>query len=153
MRDRLRRVGGICIHENKILLMHRINKALPKEMEEYFVVPGGHADRYETIEDACIRELKEETSIDVKVKNKLIEFEDRNVKGTERTQYFYSCDYLSGTPALHPDCEELEEMKEGVHFYKPMWVQIDELKQIKLYPNLVKDYILNNILDNNKNTN
>jgi 8-oxo-dGTP diphosphatase len=54
------RVSGIIIKEGKILLIRRV-----KEGREYFVFPGGGVEDNESVEEALVRELKEEASIDI----------------------------------------------------------------------------------------
>ena len=54
------------VDKNKILLIHRFRKG-----EEYFVLPGGHVEPGESEEETLIRELKEETNLDIKIDKKL----------------------------------------------------------------------------------
>ena len=56
------RSASILIKDGKILLIHRKNGG-----NEYYSFPGGGVEKGETIEDACIRELLEETSIKIKI--------------------------------------------------------------------------------------
>lgn len=51
------------IHDDKILLC----KTLDLEISFYFL-PGGHIEHSESAEDSLLRELKEETSADCKIK-------------------------------------------------------------------------------------
>lgn len=62
-------VDAVILVENnkKLVLIRRKN---PPYQGEY-ALPGGFVDIGETVEEACIREAKEETSLDVKI-NKLI---------------------------------------------------------------------------------
>ena len=59
------RAVAILIKNDEILLIYRKNE------KEYFVFPGGGVEERETIEQAVIRELMEETTIEVKI-NKLL---------------------------------------------------------------------------------
>ena len=70
-----KRVAAIIVRDNKILLMHRI-----KEGQEYFVFPGGGIEENESVEDAIIRETKEELSLDIKIDKLLFEIENRGQK-------------------------------------------------------------------------
>jgi len=56
-------VAGYIIHENKVLLIHH------KKLDLWLPV-GGHIDKDETPDDALLREIKEETGIDVEILNK-----------------------------------------------------------------------------------
>lgn len=51
------------IDNGKILLVKRKNTGF---MDGYYATPGGHVDPEETIKTAAVRELKEETDLDVK---------------------------------------------------------------------------------------
>jgi len=54
------RVSAIILKDDKILLIHR-----KKNGEEYWVFPGGGVEDTETPEQGIIREVKEETGLDV----------------------------------------------------------------------------------------
>jgi hypothetical protein len=76
---------------------------------------------------------------DIKV---FYELEDINQRGGLEKYYCYLCEYVDGEPMLREDNEEAKEMKEGVHFYKPMWVDLSELKNIVLYPTPLKQTLI-----------
>lgn len=60
------RVTGVLIEEDKILLVkQKVND------KRNWSLPGGKAERGETLEQALIREMKEETGLDVEI-NKLL---------------------------------------------------------------------------------
>lgn len=55
---------GIIIIDGKILLIERGNPPFKGR----YALPGGFVDYGETVESACIREMKEETNLDVRIK-------------------------------------------------------------------------------------
>ncbi|MED3538468.1 NUDIX hydrolase [Bacillus toyonensis] len=59
------RVTGILIEDEKVLLVKQ------KVANRDWSLPGGRVENGETLEEAMIREMKEETGLDVKVKNLL----------------------------------------------------------------------------------
>ncbi|MGX5433025.1 NUDIX hydrolase [Bacillus toyonensis] len=59
------RVTGILIESEKVLLVKQ------KVANRDWSLPGGRVENGETLEEAMIREMKEETGLDVKVKNLL----------------------------------------------------------------------------------
>ncbi|MBI4098293.1 MAG: NUDIX hydrolase [Candidatus Levybacteria bacterium] len=56
--------GCIILRNNSILLLHRIDK-------DWWEVPGGKSEEGETLEQAAIREIKEELACDVRIVRKL----------------------------------------------------------------------------------
>ena len=86
------RAGGLLIENGKILLIHRI-KNINGERKEYYVVPGGGIEEKENIKEATIRELKEETGLNIK----LIKDEPLITFKTEKgNQYFSLINKVSG---------------------------------------------------------
>jgi 8-oxo-dGTP diphosphatase len=128
------RSAGIVIRDNKVLVMHRINKG-----DEYWVFPGGGQEDGETPEQTVVREIDEETTIKVKAKKLVYHI----VWDTGEENFFHICDYISGEPQLRPDSEEFEQMKNGDQVYEPMWIDIEKLATLKLYQLEVRDLFLN----------
>ncbi|MDQ3075910.1 MAG: NUDIX domain-containing protein [bacterium] len=58
----IHKAAGILIKDRKFLITRAKKKC-------FFVSPGGKVDKNETVEDALIRELKEELDIDTKIAN------------------------------------------------------------------------------------
>ena len=133
------RAGGVCIYDNKILLMHRINLEKPVGEQEYYVIPGGGVEDGETVEQAVVRELDEETSVMVSTGELILK---RYVTETDRDEHYYVCTYVSGEPKLREDTNEFEEMKLGIHFYKPMWLALSEINNVTIYPLEVKNILV-----------
>ena len=61
------RVAGILIHQTKILLAEH-----QKARETYWVIPGGRVKFGETLKQALVREMKEETGLDVEVGKRIL---------------------------------------------------------------------------------
>jgi 8-oxo-dGTP pyrophosphatase MutT (NUDIX family) len=57
-------VEGIMIHNDKVLLIHH-------RKLDIWVPVGGHIDANETPDDALLREIKEETGLDIEILNEL----------------------------------------------------------------------------------
>jgi 8-oxo-dGTP diphosphatase len=129
------RSAGIVIKDNKILLMHRI-----KDGKEYYVFPGGGQEEGETIEQTAIREVKEETTVDVKPERLLykVAWDDGGVN------YFYLCNYISGEPRLDENSEEFQRAKEN-NFYDPRWVDIDKISDLILYQIEIRDLLVRDL--------
>lgn len=128
------RSAGIVIKDGKILLIHRFNKG-----DEYWVFPGGGVEEGETPEQAAVREINEETTINVIPKLFLYHI----TWDTTEENFFYLCEYVSGEPQLRPDSIEVEEMKKGEQVFEPMWVEIEKLYDLKVYQLEIRDLFLN----------
>lgn len=56
-------VDAIILYDHKIVLIKRKNPPY----EDYYALPGGFVEKGETVEQALIRESKEETGLDVEI--------------------------------------------------------------------------------------
>src|SRR4051812_10182704 len=83
-------VGGVVVHENRVLLVERGHEP----MKGRWSIPGGLIDVGESLREAVIREVKEETGLDVEPVE-LIELLDRIHREDSRVRYHYViADYL-----------------------------------------------------------
>jgi NADH pyrophosphatase NudC (nudix superfamily) len=103
-------VAGIVRNGNKLLCIKQ-DKGTYKD---FVWLPAGHLKANETLEEAVIREVKEETGLDVKV-NKLL----MKVECNPLLFYFYFCDIVSGR--INPK-GEIKEV---------FWLTFDEILKLK----------------------
>lgn len=83
-------VGGIVVHENRVLLVQRGTEPLKGQWS----IPGGLIDVGETLREAVIREVREETGLAVEP-IELVELLDRIHREEKRVRYHYViADYL-----------------------------------------------------------
>ncbi len=130
------RAVGIVIHHKQILLIDRNNHG-----HEYLVFPGGGVETGEFIEDAVLRELKEEASANFCLE-RLLYIHDYE----SSQQFFYLCRYLGGKICLQPDCVEQQAMdNDENNFYQPKWVDLSQLENLLVYPLEIRDWLLEDL--------
>ena len=72
-------VAGFVLNDNDDILM--IKRVSPP-WEGYWIVPGGHVEESENPQEALVREIKEETGLDVS----LIDFHDEDMKNLKEIE-------------------------------------------------------------------
>lgn len=106
---------GIVIEDGKILLSYEVNT-------DVYMTPGGGIEKGETLEECCIRELKEETGYNVKSLKYFLVI----------NEYCYETLYVSN----YFICEKIGESKQALteieieHGMKPVWVEFDKAIEI-----------------------
>lgn len=95
------------IHEGRVLLIKRGKEPLKGR----WLVPGGTVELGETLEDAIVREVREETGLEVRPREVVLVF-DRIEHREGRVAYHYVivdylCDYVAGVPRAATDAEDV----------------------------------------------
>lgn len=118
-------VYGVIIEKGKILLS--------KQWGDGYDFPGGGVELGETIEEALIREVKEETGYNVKVK-KFITVKDSFFKPGNEDIFmhsiliYFSCEVSGGEIGdLSLDAYEKEYVD------KPEWIDLKDLRKVRFY--------------------
>ena len=121
----------IPIKDGKILLIER-----QKYSQHFFTPPGGTKEEFDNdILATARREGKEETDLNFTIPEQTpLHF---NVGG--RDEYYFFAENISGEPKLGE--EETERSNEN-NSYKLVWVDLNELKNIKLLPEGITEQIL-----------
>lgn len=125
---------AIIIRDNQMLVMKR-----HKMGKDYYTLLGGSVERFETPEQAAIRETLEESTVQIG-NPRLVFIEDAG--DPFGTQHVYLCDYISGEPVLPPDSEEAFWSTPGKNTYEPMWLNVEELSKVPFVSKLLRDAIL-----------
>lgn len=138
------RIRGVAvlIKNHKILLIYR-----KSENQEFWVLPGGGVEKNEQIENAVVREVKEEASIDCNI-TKLIYTHIYPDLGHK--QFYYLCKYLAGVPVLG-EYNEFQTMQQDNQVYEPQWVNVDKLSTMPLYPLEIRNWLIRDYKTNFKN--
>jgi len=129
------RAGIVLVENNKVALIERHRAGL-----DYFVFPGGGADKGETPEQAAIRETMEELGVEVFIKQKvaIIHF-------AQSTQVYFLVERVggefgTGTGEEFTDADP-NDPQEGI--YIPVWMPIAELPQHEnIYPVVVAELVV-----------
>ena len=115
-------VGGVIVQQDSVLLIRRGSEPLKGQWS----IPGGTLELGETLEEGVRRELREETSLEVRVLD-LIEIFERITPAPEahtgispaapRPQYHfviadYLCEVVAGSPRAGSDVTDVAWVKE-----------------------------------------
>lgn len=114
---------AIFIHDNKLLLMKRL-----KSGAEYYTLVGGRLNEGETPEQGLIREIKEETGMDI-TKARLVFMEEH--PEPYNSQYIFLCeasDYDS--VAIQPSSEEALMNRIDINIHQPVWVDFSTFERL-----------------------
>jgi len=108
-------VGGVLIENGRTLLIKRGSEPLLGQWS----IPGGTLELGESLQDGVAREMREETGLEVKVREMIevfdrifLEPEGKVVDGKTRPKYHYVivdyiCERLSGTPQAGSDVTDV----------------------------------------------
>lgn len=115
---------AIIIKDGKILLMHR-----NKYGSQYYTLVGGRIDTNETPEQALVREVKEETGLNV-VAGSLVFIEDHPAPYNK--QLIYVCNIAPhGEVAIQHNSEEAYMNKFDMNVHTPVWVNIKSFGNVQ----------------------
>ncbi len=118
-------VSGIIVQGDRVLLIKRGHEPA----KDWWSVPGGHLEWGETVQDALIREVKEECNIIVKPVRlfSIVEAIDKN--NPPKYHYIlldYIAEYVSGTPQMGSDAEDIG------------WFSENDLEHMRVVPSVLR---------------
>ena len=118
------RVAAIINKKNKFLFVK-----LKKEGREFWIPPGGGLEYQETLSECVIREVKEETFLDIQPE-KIVYMRDLIGDNKHELEIFFYATLVGGklTKGVDPEIREnhsLEEVK---------WMTLEELNKVKFFP-------------------
>ena len=132
------RVCGIIKNKDKYLV----------SIEEFYSFPGGHVHIAENTDEAVVREIKEETNIDVKI-DKLLAIVQLFSKFPNDGRPFHEiCYYYLLSPKTDIELkdfktEETDNDEIKIHKYK--WYSLEELKNLNLRIEEIVNILRNNL--------
>ncbi|MBN2421152.1 NUDIX hydrolase [Candidatus Woesearchaeota archaeon] len=120
------RASVILIKNNRVLVMN----SKYSSGKTIFLLPGGGVEDYETIEDAAIREVKEETNLDIE----LVHFITYNQylhkeRGKDVLEVIFLGKIIGGEKETH-----LNDPSKGKHIFGIEWVTYEELCKKEFHP-------------------
>ncbi len=130
------RTVGVLVKNNKILVQR------DKDGNEY-ALPGGHIKIGETLEDGLIREYKEETGIDIRIKHMLWSeecFWEWGGRQAHNIAFYYLIEEYDGFEI--PDVGEFVSHKDNCNVVIG-WMDIDQIQNVVIYPEFLKNEIHN----------
>lgn len=131
-------VGAVVIHDNKILMVNhrRANRY------DFWVAPGGGVQGAETLEEAVIREVKEETGVKVSIE-KLQYVEEMYDPETRYVKFWFRCQFINGPL----DCSAEEAISE--HIVDVRFMGKDDLKDYTVFPQILNNTCFKELTSNN----
>lgn len=130
------RVCGIIIHEGKILAMH-------DQRSPYYYLPGGRVQLGETVEEAVLREIREELEIDAAIVRPLWFNQGFFTEDVSGEQFHEICVYflldISHTDLLSKGEQFVLNENNQRHTFE--WLSFDRLKDEYFYPIFLKEKI------------
>lgn len=130
------RVCGMIIHEGKILAMH-------DQHSPYYYLPGGRVQLGETVEEAVLREIREELEIDAKIVRPLWFNQGFFTEDVSGEQFHEICIYflmdISHTDLLSKGKQFVLSENNQRHTFE--WLEFDRLKDEYFYPIFLKEKI------------
>ena len=106
---------AVIVEDGKVVLIRRVNPPF----EGVWALPGGFVDVGETVEDACVREAREETCLDVGVAGLVGVYSDpsRDPRG-HTVGVVFLCEKKGGELRAADDAKEAK------------WFSLDELPEL-----------------------
>jgi len=100
-------VGGVVLIGGRVVLIRRGKEPLRGR----WVIPGGTVELGETLPEALVREMREETGLVVRPREIVLVFDRIQREGAEVEYHYviidYACDYVSGELRAGSDADEV----------------------------------------------
>ena len=122
---------AIILHNDKIL----VNRCITENNEVYFDLPGGGQNQFETMEDAVIREVLEETGYKVKIVRFIALAEEIYDNNELREKYFDYSHRILHIFLVNLISEIADEITEkDWQQEESLWMSYDEIDKVAFRP-------------------
>ena len=123
-------VAGIIVFEDKILIGKKVIK------EGHFLsggwhIPGGHVKKKESEKNALLREIKEETNLDIQIIKKICRYE---IPENDVVVSWYLCSTNSSKTTPGDDLDQIDFVK------KNSVIKKCDSRAVRLWPKEIIDY-------------
>lgn len=119
--------------KDELLLVKHI---VSKEKREFWILPGGGLEKDEYSYEGAIREMKEETGLDVEIDDLIYHVEEKCEGGLRCTNYFTA--HKTGGElilGLDPEFDELNQVLSDIQYFSREAIQ----SLANVYPGVVRD--------------
>jgi 8-oxo-dGTP pyrophosphatase MutT (NUDIX family) len=130
-------VRVIVVRDDQLLVVHR-----HKFGREYYTLVGGHIEAGETPEAAMLREVDEETGL--QLGSPRLVYEQAPV-GRYNKQYIFLADYEAGEISMRDDADEAKLNEIGENTFQPMWLPVAQLPQVPFLPPALQEQLIHDI--------
>ncbi|MFH1409511.1 MAG: NUDIX domain-containing protein [Nanoarchaeota archaeon] len=107
--------GAVVFHEGKIALVQEAGTSARGTWN----IPAGHIEESEDIITGTLREIKEETNLDVELVGLIGVYQGKSPKGIDHLRFFFKAKVIGGT-LKHQEGELLDAK----------WITLDEFKKM-----------------------
>ncbi|MGM0607484.1 MAG: NUDIX domain-containing protein [Candidatus Muiribacteriota bacterium] len=122
------RIAIIILYKDKMLFVkHR------KNGREYWLLPGGGLEINETIESCAVREVKEETGLNISLGKLVFTSESINPNGKKHIINMFFLGFLKD--------REVKFCISDSDIYDVKFFGVDEFEEITVYPNIKKELV------------
>jgi len=132
-------VGAFVIRDDTVLMVNHRRA----DRYDFWVAPGGGVKEIESLEEAVIREVKEETSLIVTVRE-LLYIEEMYNAEERSVKFWYHCEFIGG----QLDCSAKEAVDE--HIVNVKFMGKKELEDNIIFPPMIQNELWKDIEIENK---